>query len=191
MTASNVRQPGGEAGPPHSASASDESSPAGTTRQDGGTETATEESAELRKQVADLEDRWRRALADLDNLRKRTARDAEALRVRERAQVAGEWLSVLDNLGFALEHAQAEPGAIVEGVRAVRDQAEAVMARLGFPRRDDAPGTQFDPTRHEAVGTVPAADAAPGTIVHVVRSGYGDDEHQLRPASVVVASRSD
>ncbi|MGH3763735.1 MAG: nucleotide exchange factor GrpE [Pseudonocardiaceae bacterium] len=157
---------------------------------DGGADAATQESAELQKRIVELEDRWRRALADLDNLRKRTARDAEQLRARERAHVASEWLSVLDNLGFALEHAKADPGAIVDGVRAVRDQAEAVMARLGFPRRDDEAGTPFDPTRHEAVGTVAAADVPPGTIVHVVRPGYGDGEQQLRPAAVVVAKGS-
>ena len=41
---------------------------------------------------------------------------------------------------------------IVEGIRAVRDQAIAVLARLGFPRRDDV-GTKFDPARHEAVAS--------------------------------------
>jgi molecular chaperone GrpE len=145
--------------------------------------------AELRAQVAQLEDAWRRALADLDNLRKRTARDTAGRQAAERARVAAEWLPVLDNLELALEHAGGAGGAIVEGIRAVRDQAISVLARLGFPRRDDL-GAKFDPALHEAVATVPDPDAPDGTVVRVLRPGYGDGEHQLRPAAVVVAAQS-
>ena len=67
------------------------------------------------------------------------------------------WLPVVDNLERALEHAAADPAAIVEGVQAVRDQALGVLAGLGFPRRDDT-GAPFDPARHEAV----AARRGPG-----------------------------
>jgi molecular chaperone GrpE len=141
----------------------------------------------LREQVADLENRWLTAVADLDNVRKRAAREAEHTRDRERTAVAREWLPVLDNLDIALQHAASDPGAIVEGVRAVRDQAAGVLARLGFPRRDGLPGSAFDPARHEAVSTVATGDVAPGTIVQTVRTGYGDGDHQLRPPGVVVA----
>nr|BFE70014.1 hypothetical protein GCM10020092_033150 [Actinoplanes digitatis] len=37
------------------------------------------------------------------------------------------------------------------------------------------------------MAVLPADDAAPGTILQVVRPGYGTDEHPLRPAAVVVA----
>lgn len=146
--------------------------------------------AELRAKVAELEDRWRRTVADLDNLRKRAARDAAHQQAAERARAAAEWLPVLDNLDLALEHAGADPRAIVDGVRAVRDQALALLARLGFPRREDV-GARFDPARHEAVAAVPRTDTPEGTVLQVVRPGYGDDERQLRPAAVVVATRSE
>lgn len=145
---------------------------------------------DLREQVVDLEDRWRRALADLDNLRKRAARDVAAQRADERVRVASELLPVLDNLDLALEHAAADPGGIVEGVRAVRDQAVGVLARLGFPR-DDEVGVPFDPARHEAVSVVAGTDAPDGTVVQVLRPGYGDAGRQLRPAAVVVAKKAD
>jgi molecular chaperone GrpE len=142
--------------------------------------------AELEKQVAELENRWRRALADADNLRKRHAREIEQLRDQERAEVARDWLPVLDNLDRALEHAGTDPGAIIEGVRAVRDQAVDLLSRLGYPRRDDV-GARFDPARHEAVASISSADAPPGTVVEVLHPAYGDGDHQLRPALVVVA----
>ncbi|MEU8172131.1 nucleotide exchange factor GrpE [Microbispora hainanensis] len=141
-------------------------------------------------QLAELEDRWLRAVAELDNLRKRAARDMERQRIDERMRVAAEWLPVVDNLELALKHADADADALIEGVRAVRDQAVGVLARLGFPRRDDV-GTRFDPARHEAVGTVAVPDADPGTVVEVVRPGYGEDGTQLRPAAVVVSTKAD
>jgi len=142
--------------------------------------------AELEKRIAELENLWRRALADADNLRKRHARETARLRDRERAEVARDWLPVLDNLDRALEHAGTDPGAIIEGVRAVRDQAVDLLSRLGYPRRDDL-GARFDPARHDAVASLPAAGAPPGTVVEVIHPAYGDGDHQLRPAQVVVA----
>jgi molecular chaperone GrpE len=145
-----------------------------------------DETADLKAQVAESEDRWRRAVADLDNVRKRFAREAERMRADERARVAALWLPVLDNLELALSHAGADPAAIVDGVRGVRDQALEVLSRLGYPRLVDE-GTPFDPGRHEAVAVLPAADAPAGTVLQVVRPGYGSDEQLLRPAAVVVA----
>jgi molecular chaperone GrpE len=128
----------------------------------------------------------RRALADAENLRKRMARDIERVRTEERAEAARMWLPVADNLDRALEHAQADPQAIIEGVRAVRDQVLQILAELGYPRRDDR-GQRFDPARHEAVGAASAGRAPPGTVMQVVRPGYGSGDRQLRPAQVVVA----
>ncbi|KUN29845.1 molecular chaperone GrpE [Streptomyces antibioticus] len=134
------------------------------------------------------EDGWRRALADLDNLRKRHTRELTGQAASERARTAAAFLPVIDNLELALSHAAADPGAIVEGVRAVRDQAVNVLERLGYPRHAET-GVPFDPARHEVVGVVQEPDADPNTVVQVLRPGYGDAERQLRPAAVTVAKR--
>jgi molecular chaperone GrpE len=143
-----------------------------------------------RTRIADLEDGWRRAAAELDNFRKRCAKDLVRAREQERARTAAGWLPIVDNLERALEHASSDPEQIIEGVRAVHQQALSVLAGLGFPRRDDT-GKAFDPAVHEAVGTVADKELVPGTVAHVVRPGYGPDEEILRPAAVVVATRSD
>jgi molecular chaperone GrpE len=142
--------------------------------------------------TAELEDRWRRALADLDNLRKRYARELGREREAEREKVTTAFLPVLDNIDRALEHAGADPQSIVEGIRALRDQALAVVAGLGFRREDEA-GVPFDPTRHEVVGVVDpgGSGVAPGAVAQVLRPGYGAPGHQLRPAAVTVAQRSE
>lgn len=142
--------------------------------------------AGLQARLAEAEDQKLRALADLDNLRKRCAAQVERAEADARAQVARQWLPVVDNLERALDHAAADPRTIVEGIQAVRQLALGVLGSLGFPRRDDT-GATFDPVRHEAVAATYDPRVPPGTIVQVVRPGYGEPDRQLRPAQVVVA----
>jgi molecular chaperone GrpE len=111
----------------------------------------------------------------------------ERERAAERARVAAEWLPVVDGLDRALAHAAGDRAALVEGVRTVRAQALAALARLGYPRSEEV-GIPFDPGRHEAVKVVEDAEAAPGTVVEVLRPGYGQGERWLRPAAVAVAA---
>jgi molecular chaperone GrpE len=142
--------------------------------------------ADLEARLAEVQDQRLRAMADLDNLRKRCAAQVERAEADARTQVARQWLPVVDNLERALEHAEADPRTIVEGIRAVRQQALGVLASLGFPRRDDT-GATFDPVRHEAIAATYDPRVPPGTVVQVVRPGYGEPDRLLRPAQVVVA----
>jgi molecular chaperone GrpE len=155
-----------------------------TTRSEG--EAATGVAVDQAARIAELEDLRLRALADLDNLRKRCAAQIRRAEEEARAAVARQWLPVIDGLDLALAHATADPATIVDGVKAVREQALAVLARLGFPRRDDR-GARFDPTRHEAVASRPGPEAEADLVAEVVRPGYGEGDRQLRPAQVVVA----
>ena len=157
--------------------------PPGSSAQDDST---GEVPGQVPDAVAILEDRLRRALADLDNLRKRHARELERQRAAEANRLAAAWLPVLDNLDLALSYADADPSAIIDGVHKVRDQALAVLASLGFSRHDEV-GVPFDPAQHEVVNVVDDADAEPGTVVRVLRPGYGTAERQLRPGAVTVA----
>src|ERR1700694_3506427 len=141
-------------------------------------------------ELAKLEDRWRRAVADLDNLRKRYARELDRERTTERSRVAGAWLPVVDNLERAIAHTGDQSDAVVEGVRSILDQALQVLEQLGYPR-DAESGVPFAPQRHEVVGVVEHGDSAPGTVVEVLRPGYGQGSSQLRPAAVVVRRREE
>jgi molecular chaperone GrpE len=156
-------------------------------------ESATEAGGgdtQLRARLAEAQDQRLRAVADLDNLRKRCATQVSRARAEASSTVAAEWLPVVDNLDRALTHSEADPCAIIEGVKAVRDQALAVLDGLGFGRRADT-GEKFDPARHEAVAARPDQNAESGTVIEVVRAGYGEGDHLLRPAQVVVAKRGE
>jgi molecular chaperone GrpE len=141
-------------------------------------------------ELARIEDRWRRAVADLDNLRKRYARELDRERNTERSRVAAAWVPIVDDLERALAHDGGQSNAVIEGVRTILDQAVKVLDQLGFPR-DDQTGVPFDPQRHEVVGVINVPDTAPGTVVEVLRPGYGEGSNQLRPAAVVVSRREE
>jgi molecular chaperone GrpE len=135
-------------------------------------------------EVAELEDRWKRALAETENLRKRFAKELVTGQIAERRRVSAAWLPIVDNLELALAHADEGESPIVTGVKAIRDQALDLLASLGFPR-DNETGIPFDPARHEAVSVVPGEE--PGVVVSVLRPGYGKGDQQLRPAAVIVS----
>ena len=149
------------------------------------TETAPDRT-DTGAEFAQLEDRWRRALADLDNLRKRYAKDLDRERAAETARVSAAWLPVLDNLELALAHAGSDPQTVVDGVKAIRDQAVQILSRLGFERHDEV-GVPCSPELHDGVSVVTQPDLPSGTVIEVLRPGYGENGQQLRPATVVVS----
>lgn len=142
--------------------------------------------AEHEAEIARLEDRYKRALADLDNYRKRSAREVER-RVQEgRDALLREWLEAVDTVERA---ARMDPdGPLGQGMRALLDQIEALLARRGVERIGEA-GEPFDPERHEAVEVRVTTDAPENAVVEVIRAGYAVDGRVLRPAQVAVARR--
>ncbi len=138
----------------------------------------------LAQQLADTEDRFKRALADLDNYRKRSGREIERRLQEDRERGLRDWLEAVDSVERALAMQPENP--LFEGLRAVLEQMEAILDRQGV-RRIGAAGEPFDPERMEAVGVRPADGVPDRTVLDVARSGYAIGDRVLRPAQVVVA----
>jgi molecular chaperone GrpE len=143
-----------------------------------------EAGRDLEAELARMEDRYKRALADLDNYRKRSARETDRRVLESREAQLREWLEVVDSLERALFMQPDDP--VVEGLRAVLEQMEAVLARQGVTRMGAA-GERFDPERHEAVGVRETDDVPDRTVMEVARSGFEHDGRVLRPAEVIVS----
>jgi molecular chaperone GrpE len=128
-----------------------------------------------------------RTQADFENYRKRVAREAAAAQERGVAGLAKELLPALDNLDRALEAAADDP--LLEGVRLVRAELAAALARVGIESFSPL-GESFDPAVHEAMATLPQPPdgAAGGTVVEVYQPGYRLGSNMIRPARVVVAA---
>jgi molecular chaperone GrpE len=154
-----------------------------------------------------------RTQADFENYRKRVARESAAAAERGVAKLAKELLPALDNLDRALESAAqeeaqrasgqrpapgrpsssdrgpggpAEDSLLLEGVRLVRAELAAALARVGVESYDPA-GEPFDPAHHEAMAQQPVEGAESGTVVEVYQPGYRLNGTVIRPARVVVA----
>lgn len=139
----------------------------------------------LRGEVAQLDDRWRRALADLDNYRKRSAAEVERRSGEARERLLTDWLEVVDSVERAL---RMRPGDDTEdeGLRPVLQQMEALLQRHGL-RRVGAVGEPFDPERHDAIGVRETDELPDRAIADVARSGWALGDRVLRPAQVLVA----
>lgn len=151
-------------------------------------ETELDELVKTAKQRDDYLALAQRTQADFENYRKRVAREVIVAKERGVGGLAKELLPALDNLDRALD-AAAEDDPLLQGVRLVRNELKAALARAGI--QSFCPlGEPFDPEVHEAVAT---AEQAPGgspsgTVVEVYQDGYRLGEGVLRPARVVVAA---
>ena len=137
-------------------------------------------------ELARMEDRYKRALADLDNYRKRSGAEVERRVEQGRQAMLRDWLEPIDTLERGLRFGPDQPGS--EGLRAVLDQMETILARHGVARIGH-PGEPFDPERHEAIDVRMSDEVPDRTVLDVVRSGFALGERVLRPAQVVVARR--
>jgi molecular chaperone GrpE len=148
--------------------------------------------AELEVQVATAErekkenyDKYLRSVADLENYRKRTKRDIDDAKSEAKTKVLKEILPVVDNLERALAHEGNDVNAVLEGVRLVQRQFLTALERLDVTPVD-AMSASFDPNLHEAIGQE-ESDAAAGTVIKVLQTGYKLGDRLLRPALVVIA----
>lgn len=145
------------------------------------------ERERLGSELSAMEDRYKRALADLDNYRKRTASEVERRTLEQREAMLRTWLEAVDSVERALRMGSpVDP--MFEGLRAVLDQMESILARNGVTRVGTS-GETFDPERHEAVAVVADDEKPDRSVVEVTRSGFMLGDRVLRPAQVVVSRR--
>src|SRR5262245_5210090 len=120
------------------------------------TESAPAESAEveeLRRQLAEKQDRLLRAVAEVDNVKRRTQREREEYVRYANEGLVRDLLPILDNFDRALEAARAtgEAAKVVDGVALIQRELLKVLERVGVARYS-AVGERFDPNRHDAAG---------------------------------------
>lgn len=134
-------------------------------------------------EVADTESLGR-ALRELEAAKARVERDAHVVADQTRKRLVAELLPVLDTLDRMID--AAETADVVEGVRLVRAQLEAVLRGYGV-ERIDALRQRFDPALHDAVGMLDVNDRNfHDVVVDQLQPCYRFGTTLLRPAKVVV-----
>ena len=149
------------------------------TNGNGGASAAAADAAALAlaERTADLQ----RLQAEYANYRKRVERDRVAVREQALANVLGELLPVLDDIGRAREH-----GELTGGFKSVAESLEAAVAKLGLISYGED-GDPFDPNLHEALMHSYSPDVTEPTCVRVLQPGYRIGDRTLRAARVAVA----
>ncbi|HNR34186.1 MAG TPA: nucleotide exchange factor GrpE [Candidatus Hydrogenedentes bacterium] len=139
----------------------------------------------LRAECDAQKDQFLRTRADFDNYRKRMLREMDQIRIMAAERLVQDLLPVLDNLERAVEHAQAEPAGLIEGVEMVAKQFRDALGRHGV-EPIAAAGQPFDPACHEAVACLETADCPPDHVAREMLKGYRMGGSVIRPAKVVV-----
>ncbi|KRL84043.1 nucleotide exchange factor GrpE [Ligilactobacillus apodemi] len=145
--------------------------------------------AELQKKYDELEDRYYRAEAEMANMTKRFKKEQEQLLRYEGQDLARDILPVVDNLTRALQTEVEDEASkqLKQGIDIVARDLDKALQGNNVTKIASL-GEVFDPTKHQAVKSVPVEEGQePETIVQVLQEGYMLKDRVLRPAMVVVA----
>ena len=144
-------------------------------------EVASDEAvAEVIDPVTALTEDLQRLQAEFANYRKRIERDRSLASDLAISSVLFEFLAILDDLDRAESH-----GELSGGFKAVAEQINATMTKLGLEKYGSAPEA-FDPNIHEALLHETSSEVRETTVSKILQPGYKYKQRILRPARVVV-----
>ncbi|TWT99381.1 heat shock protein GrpE [Botrimarina colliarenosi] len=151
-----------------------------------------ETAPSLEDKLREAEDRNLRMQAELQNVLTRSRREVEETRRYGAMGVARDLIPAIDNIDRALEAANKtgveETAGLADGFRMVRDQIVMALAQNGCQPVETTPGTEFDPSLHEAILQQPSDEIPSGAIVMAVQTGYKLHDRVVRAAQVIVSS---
>jgi len=136
--------------------------------------------AEVIDPATALTEDLQRLQAEFANYRKRIERDRSLASDLAISSVLFEFLAILDDLDRAESH-----GELSGGFKAVAEQINATMTKLGLEKYGSAPEA-FDPNIHEALLHETSSEVRETTVSKILQPGYKYKERILRPARVVV-----
>ena len=136
--------------------------------------------AEVIDPVTALTEDLQRLQAEFANYRKRIERDRSLASDLAISSVLFDFLAILDDLDRAESH-----GELSGGFKAVAEQINATMTKLGLEKYGSAPEA-FDPNIHEALLHETSSEVRETTVSKILQPGYKYKERILRPARVVV-----
>ena len=134
----------------------------------------------------ELDDRYKRILAEFENFKKRSAKEREGLYNSILSDVIEVILPVVDNLENAAK-VETKDESYKQGVELVLKQFKDVLTSKGI-EEIKAIGETFDPSLHEAVGSVQDDTKGEKEIVQEYRKGYKIGNRVIRHSMVVVAN---
>ena len=139
----------------------------------------TKEVEELKKQLDEVTNNWKRAVADYQNMEKRVEREREDFAKFFNLQLVAKLVGVLENLKLAASHLN--DGGLDITVKELKD----IISEQGVSEIEVGVGDNFDPNFQECVELV--AGEEDQKVVAVIASGYIIGDRVIRPAKVKVS----
>lgn len=152
-------------------------------------EAAPEMTAEekLQKQLDELNDRYIRMAAEYDNFRKRVTRERDMIRSEAIGKALSAMLPIYDNLERALAQETADT-EYKKGVEMTARQFDSALESIGVEIITAEPGSEFDPTVHNAVMHIEDEAFGENTIAECFQKGFRHGDKIIRTAMVKVAN---
>src|SRR5215510_468227 len=151
-----------------------------------GAEHLQAENARLKEELRREHEVYLRNLADFENYRRRVERERASVAQAGKREMALSLLDVLDDFERALEHMDEAPASVSAGLSAIYHRLADLLESQGAIPFESV-GQPFDPSLHEAVGSVESDEKESGVVLDELRRGYRWGEELLRPARVRVA----
>ena len=140
----------------------------------------------LKRELDEEKDRYKRLFAEFENYKKRTQKDRENIYGMVTSDVVSTMLPIMDNLEKA-SNVKTEDTSYQEGVNLVVKQFATALRNLGL-EEIEAIGKTFDPEYHEAVSSVQDPTKGEQEIVEEYRKGYKIGNKVVRHSMVIVAN---
>lgn len=151
----------------------------------GGDE-STAGDAKLRDENNDLRDKYLRTLAEFDNYKKRTLKERADLLKYQGERIFVDLLPIVDTFELALQHADAQPEKLKEGVLLIYRMLAELLGKWEV-RAESTVGKKFDPMTSAAISKVPADNVPPQTVISELKKPYSYKDKLIRFGEVVVA----
>ena len=145
------------------------------------------ETPDLQTQLDELNDRYMRMAAEYDNYRKRVAKERDMIRSEATGKALSAILPIYDNLERALAQ-ETEDTEYKKGVEMTARQFESALDSLGVEIISAEPGTEFDPTVHNAVMHMEDESLGENCIAECFQKGFRHGDKIIRTAMVKVAN---
>lgn len=156
--------------------------PAGDTSTD---DTAGDKLANVRSELSETKDKYLRALAEFENYKKRVLKERSELLKYQGENIVFDLLEVVDNLERALQHVEADPEKLKEGLEMIYRRFLDVLKKWDI-RGESSVGKAFDPNTEQAISSVPMKDATESIVIEELKKPYFYKDKLLRPGQVVV-----
>lgn len=141
---------------------------------------------EQKKELEESEDRIKRLMAEFENFKKRSNKERTGLYDSVMGDVISVLLPAIDNLEKAVA-TETSDQEYKSGIAMVLNQIKDILRNNGV-KEIEAIGQPFDPSLHEAVGTVVDEELGSQIIKEEYRKGYTLGDRVLRHSLVVVAN---